>query len=37
MSLPSLNPLRLDNTCTVCLQPLPTGHTTEDVPRRGCE
>jgi hypothetical protein len=27
----------IDNTCTVALQPLPTGHTTEDVPRRGCE
>jgi hypothetical protein len=29
--------VRIDNACTVCIQPLPTGHTTEDVPRRGCE
>jgi hypothetical protein len=29
--------VRIDNTCKVTLQPLPTGHTTEDVPGRGCE
>jgi hypothetical protein len=30
-------PVRIDNTSMVSLQPLPTGHTIEDVPRRGCE
>jgi hypothetical protein len=30
-------PVRIDNTCTVCPQPLPTGQTMEYVPRRGCE